>query len=208
MSWRALRGPLAITLLVTLLRLTGELCGFDARLFGTAAGGGGALIGIGWLIPVFGWWFGLRLARAGEAPLPWPALGWFGAGIAIVAIGFTVTLQWIGTTPMGMAVSALGCVAGAATAWHGWPRLCRWLLCYAALARVPIAVITALGIANDWGTHYEKLAEGAPSFAPLPRFGILMLAQATMWLPITILLGGVAGVLAARPHAGRAALVR
>ena len=46
--------PALITLAVTLLRLTGELMHWSKALFNPAAGGGGALVGIAWLVPVFG----------------------------------------------------------------------------------------------------------------------------------------------------------
>src|SRR5258707_14938856 len=60
--------PALITLAVTLLRLTGELMHWSKALFNPAAGGGGALVGIAWLVPVFGVYFGLKLAGAGLAP--------------------------------------------------------------------------------------------------------------------------------------------
>ena len=58
--------PAVVTLAVTLLRLVGELQGWSPRFFSKEAGGGGALVGIAWLVPVFGAWFGWRLARSGE----------------------------------------------------------------------------------------------------------------------------------------------
>ena len=60
--------PALITLAVTLLRLAGELMGWSDRLFSRAPGGGAALVGIVWLIPVFGLYFGLKLCRAGAGP--------------------------------------------------------------------------------------------------------------------------------------------
>ena len=59
--------PAVITLAVTLLRLVGELQGWSPALFSRAAGGG-RLVGISWLVPVFGAWFGWKLARAGSGP--------------------------------------------------------------------------------------------------------------------------------------------
>ena len=59
---RMVLGPALITLAVTLLRLVGELQGWSPRLFSREAGGGGALVGISWLVPVFGAWFGCKLA--------------------------------------------------------------------------------------------------------------------------------------------------
>ncbi len=60
--------PAVITLAITLLRLVGELQGWSPGLFSRAAGGGGALVGISWLVPIFGAWFGWKLAKAGGAP--------------------------------------------------------------------------------------------------------------------------------------------
>ena len=59
--------PAVITLAVTLLRLVGELQGWSPLLFNREAGGGGALVGISWLVPVFGAWFGWKLAGPARA---------------------------------------------------------------------------------------------------------------------------------------------
>lgn len=197
MNARVLGVAAAITFVVALLRLAGELFGWDSSLFGTAAGGGAALVGIGWLVPVFGWVFGRRLAHAGPRP---PALAWrrLGAGIATLFLGFTLAKAAIGPTPLGMVVGAVGAVLAGVLAFASWPALGRWLLAYALLARLPIVAITAVAITNDWGTHYEKLADGAAPLAPLPRFCVLVLAQAVFWLPITLLGGALAGVAASR----------
>ena len=59
--------PAAITLMVTIARLLGELYEWSPTLFGEPkAGGDNAMIGIGWLIFVFGLWFGFRLQRSGQ----------------------------------------------------------------------------------------------------------------------------------------------
>src|SRR3989442_9935406 len=65
---RLILGPALITLAITLLRLVGELSRWSPSLFNREPGGPGALVGIVWLIPVFGIYFALRLARAGERP--------------------------------------------------------------------------------------------------------------------------------------------
>ena len=57
-----------ITLLVSLLRLYGELQEWSPTLFGKAAGGGMGLVGIAFLVPIFGFWFGRRLAANGKRP--------------------------------------------------------------------------------------------------------------------------------------------
>ena len=60
--------PALITLAVTIVRLVGEIAGGPASLFNSAAGGGGALVGIVWLIPIFGIYFGCKLVRGDLAP--------------------------------------------------------------------------------------------------------------------------------------------
>lgn len=189
--------PFAITLAVTLLRLCGELQGWSLRWFGTAAGGGGAIVGISWLVPVFGFWFGRRLVAQGRRPASLPrAFVRFAGGIGLVITGFVIVKTLLGTTWFGMVVGMLGCVAGAALAWPAWPALGRTLLVYGVTARLPVVAISAVAIANGWGTHYEKLADGAPALAPVPTFLILTLAQAAFWLPITMLGGGLFGLVA------------
>ena len=61
--------PALLTLLITALRFCGELLDLAPPLFGREAGGGGALVGIGWLIPVFGAVFALRLMRHRQWPI-------------------------------------------------------------------------------------------------------------------------------------------
>ena len=58
--------PALITLAVTILRLVGELMGWSAALFSREAGGGFSLIGIVWLVPIFGIYFAYRLAKSGQ----------------------------------------------------------------------------------------------------------------------------------------------
>src|SRR5687767_3848014 len=66
---RLVRVPALITLGVTLLRLIGELQNWSPTLFNREAGGGGALVGIAWLVPIFGIYFALKLSQTGTTPL-------------------------------------------------------------------------------------------------------------------------------------------
>ena len=58
--------PSVITLAVTLLRLIGELQHWSPILFNPTAGGGGAIMGITWLVLIFGVYFALKLSVAGK----------------------------------------------------------------------------------------------------------------------------------------------
>src|SRR3954452_18218059 len=60
--------PSLITLAITILRLVGELLNWAPGLFGKEAGGGGSIVGISWLVPIFGIYFAVRLVRSGQAP--------------------------------------------------------------------------------------------------------------------------------------------
>ena len=80
--------PSVITLLVTLLRVMGELGHWSPTLFNSSPGGGGALVGITWLVPIFGIYFALKLSGAGEGPLgAGRAIGLAVFGLAVLAGG-------------------------------------------------------------------------------------------------------------------------
>ena len=96
--------PAIITLAVTLLRLVGELQGWSPRFFSKEAGGGGALVGIAWLVPVFGAWFGWKLARSGQrAGSLGRALGLAILALALVpASGFVAGKLGVDQTSLAM----------------------------------------------------------------------------------------------------------
>ncbi|HKC12472.1 MAG TPA: hypothetical protein VKI41_10605, partial [Vicinamibacteria bacterium] len=60
--------PALITLGITLLRLTGELLEWSPAFFNRTGGGFLSIVGIVWLVPVFGVYFAVQLVRAGHSP--------------------------------------------------------------------------------------------------------------------------------------------
>ena len=60
--------PALFTLAVTVLRLMGELMRWNPTVFSREAGGAGAIVGIVWLVPVFGVYFARKLVAAGLGP--------------------------------------------------------------------------------------------------------------------------------------------
>ena len=82
--------PALITLAVTLLRLTGELRNWSPTFFSREAGGAGAIVGIVWLVPVFGIYFAIKLAAEGNRPAKvGAAIGYPLFGLALLpAVGF------------------------------------------------------------------------------------------------------------------------
>ena len=204
--------PAAITLAVTLLRLAGELLHWSPALFSRAAGGGGSLVGISWLVPIFGLWFGLRLARSEAPPRPLAGLGRLVVGLALMPLA-GVLAPALGVDPRSLtmlAVFAVAAVAAAAVALPAWPRLGRVLLAYALAARVPVALLMLFAIVGSWGTHYDAAPPGLRPMSPFEKWlWIGALPQLTIWIAYTVVLGGVfglaAGVVAARRRTGASA---
>lgn len=200
-----------VTLAVTGLRLYGELHDWDPRFFSKEPGGQLAVVGISWLIFVFGFWFGARLARAGQGPRS--------AGKAIV-LHLVATAVLVGTVVLNfkvlqsdtksldglrsaMFVNLAGEVVAALIALAAWPRLWVANLSYGLLARIPVVVVTYLACARQWGTHYEQLGPDNLTADPMVKAFWLSVTQLTLWPVLTVLLGGLCGSLAALVFRGR-----
>lgn len=194
--------PSVITLAITLLRLVGELQGWSPALFGKQAGGGGSLIGISWLILVFGAWFGWRLTQLGHgAASPLKA-----SGIALV-VGLVVGFAAFGIGQVAgqnglFAAFVLGSIAAVFVTKTLWPALWRTLLAYAFAARVPVALVMLVAIFGNWGTHYDVPPPNFPdTYSPLVKWLLIgLLPQMTIWIYMTVvgglLTGGIAGAIA------------
>jgi len=202
--------PAVITLAVTLLRLAGELQGWSPRFFSRAPGGGGALVGISWLVLVFGAWFGWKLGRGGASPA---GLG-RALGITVVALvilpglGFAASALKMDPHATGtFAVYVVGSILALAVGLQAWPALGRTLLAYAFAARVPVALLMLLAIFGNWGTHYDVPPfPEFPAMAPLLKwFYIGFLPQLTIWIAFTVVVGSLFGIPAgALARRGRA----
>jgi hypothetical protein len=202
--------PAVITLAVTLLRLVGELQKWSPSLFNREAGGGGALVGIVWLVPIFGIYFALRLAREGEGPgrllrafafvllalVLMPVVGAVGGAAGLDPLGIP-TLVIFAVTALVVVVVAL----------RAWPELGRVLVAYALAARVPVAIVMLVAIFANWGTHYDvPPTPDFPPMAPLAKWFLIgLLPQLTVWIAFTVVIGMLFGLIAvAIVHRGRA----
>ena len=192
--------PALITLAVTLLRLTGELLHWSPALFNPAAGGGGAIVGIAWLVPVFGVYFGLKLAKAGLAGPTGPAIGFALLGLLVMPIGGFAAVKaglpqqslWL------LGVFVLLSVGGAALAYRGWPALGRVLLAYGLAARIPVALVMLAAILGNWGTHYDVAPPNFPAMSPFAKWLLIgLMPQMTIWIWFTISAGALLGAITA-----------
>ncbi len=206
LPWSAVTVPAAITLAVTLLRLTGELLHWSPALFSSAAGGGGALVGISWLVPVFGIWFGIRLARAGQGPArPLAGAGLLVLALALMPLAGLLAAKVLGVNPQGRRMLLVFCAAAVVAvpiAMRAWPALGSTLFAYALAARIPVAALMLAAMFGNWGTHYDVVPgfSGLTPFVKWLWFGAL--PQLTVWIAYTTVIGGLFG-LAAGAIAGR-----
>lgn len=192
--------PAVITLAVTILRLVGELQGWSPLLFGNEAGGGGAVVGITWLPFIFGPYFAVKLARAGEGPASTgKAVGFTLLGIVVfVAAGFVGFAPQV-TLPGRMAIGYILMAGATLLVYPGWPKLFKTLLAYAYAARIPVMIVMFFAIYGNWGTHYDALPPDYTGPAdPLGKFFLIgFLPQMIFWVGYTILIGSLFGGIAA-----------
>lgn len=193
--------PSIITLAVTLLRLVGELQHWSPTFFSPEAGGAGAIVGIVWLVPIFGIYFAVKLSGAGEAPSgAGRAIGFSLIAIAIMVAAFfvIVTLQ---LRPAGLAATAVFVVASALAVmvqYLGWPALSKVLVAYGLAARIPVVIVMFFAIMGSWGTHYDVPPPNFPlDVAWFPKFILIgLLPQIVFWVAFTMIIGGLFGGIA------------
>jgi hypothetical protein len=191
--------PIGVTLGVTLLRLAGELMEWSPRLFSRVAGGGLAVVGITWLVPILGFYFGYRLGRAGVSPSSRARA----AGLPVVALALWPILAWLGSrlesasTATGLiTVWAVASVIAAILAFAAWPALGRVLIAYALASRVPVVGIMWLAIRRNWGTHYDAPPPSFPVMLPEARWlWTGLVPQMTIWMSWTLVVGALFGAL-------------
>lgn len=192
--------PALITLGVTLLRLVGELQGWSPALFSKEAGGGGALVGISWLVLLFGGWFGVKLVRSGERPGPiGRALGIAFLALAVLPILGAVSAA-LGVNQQGLGALAIfmtGSVVGLGIGLRAWPQLARVLLAYAFAARIPVVLVMLIAMLGNWGTHYDVPPPGFPETGVMAKWFLIgVLPQMTFWIWFTVVLGSIVGIVA------------
>lgn len=191
--------PAIITLGVTIVRLMGELYGGPELLFGRQAGGGGALVGISWILIPFGIYFAISLSRSG---FPAKSCGKL-IGMAILSfilmmvIGAGAMILLASTPAAGLVITSLAAVGVMFLVKSSWPELFKTLVLYAFAARIPVAIIMFFAILGDWGTHYDAPPpemEGMNWMAEWFLTGLI--PQFTVWIATTAVIGGLFGGIA------------
>jgi len=194
--------PALITLGITILRLLGELQHWPKPWFSAAAGGGGAIVGISWLPLIFGPYFAVKLAGAGDGPSgSGKAIGLAFAGLAVMIVGIFLSIvvmrmHHLNWTVIGYVVMLLG----AFVPGIGWRSLGRTLLAYAFAARIPVLIVMFLAMRGNggqgWGTHYDAATPDMqfPSFGTRFLYSALF-PQLGFWIAWTVVVGAIVGTI-------------
>jgi hypothetical protein len=189
--------PSVITLVVTALRLVGELRHWSPVLFNPAAGGIGSLIGITWLAPIFGAYFALTLTKQGDGPTrPGRAVVHGVLGLVAIVLGSVLAAVFrVGYYGQLVTFCVVFAVA-AAIQYPAWPTLFKTLLAYAYAARIPVAVLMFFAMRGNWGTHYDAVPPDSPptinAFWP-KYFWLAFLPQMIAWVGFTVWIGSLFG---------------
>ncbi|HEY2976236.1 MAG TPA: hypothetical protein VGJ48_27220 [Pyrinomonadaceae bacterium] len=197
---RLVRVPALITLGVTLLRLIGELRNWSPTFFNREAGGGGAIVGIAWLVPIFGIYFALKLSQPGTAPLKaGKTVLCAVAGLAaFFVIGFG-GMRILGLDPNSPSLKSLvlfivASVVSAIIAYAGSPALGKVLFAYGLAARIPVALVMLVAMFGNWGTHYDVAPPNFPQMSVFARWLIIgLVPQLTLWIAYTLAVGCLFG---------------
>ena len=159
--------PALITLAITLLRLSGELLNWSSLLFNREPGGGGALIGIVWLVPIFGFYFAHKLVNLGIRPGSTGRVFGFSFLALVVCValfGFAMSLP---AASIGQfAAVATGAAVGILLTCKGWPALTSTLLAYGVAARIPVALIYVDGNPGGLGNSLRRPSSESPRDGP------------------------------------------
>jgi hypothetical protein len=189
--------PSLITLGVTILRLVGELQHWPEAWFNPAPGGPWSIVGIVWLVPVFGIYFALKLAGVGDRPTSSArAVGLAALGFILLALGFFL-FQKVFRSFAGIVLMWAMAAAGAVMQIPAWRALFKTLVAYGYAARVPVAIVMFLATRGDWKSHYSALAMPTTQMRPFAQYILFgFFPQLVWWVAFTIVVGTLCGAVA------------
>ena len=194
---RLIVAPALIAVAVTALRAFGEVHHWPEPIVNSAVCGK-AILGVVWLVPIFGTYFALRLFRVGSQPKFLARAVILAMASLLLKLGGTFVMErpglgYVTRVSLNLAVTAfaLGLQAVA------WPNLFKALLMYGYASRVPIAVVGFLGMRGHWGTHYDALDPGFPQIGFWPTYIRVNLIPNIFFMEAyTVIVGGLLGVFA------------
>jgi hypothetical protein len=187
--------PAIVTLAITILRLVGELAHWSKTWFNLEQGGPWSIVGIVWLVPIFGVYFALRLAGAGEGPpRVGHAIGHALLGALVFVFGFYLFQAKI-QNMTGVIVMWTLAAVGAALQFPTWKALFKVMLAYGYAARISVAIVMFMATWGGWQSHYTApVPPGDSRLVAWVLFGFM--PQPVWWVSFTIVVGSLFGTVA------------
>ena len=158
--------PSLIAIGVTLARLTGELQHWPRPLVNPDVCGK-AILGVIWLVPIFGLYFAAKLWRSHPPSRLSVAIALGAEGLLLKLLG-TYVMERQGPYLLRMSLNFAVTFAGLLLQFLAWPALSKILLAYGYLSRVPVAVVQFLAMRGAGGTHYDALDQDFPKIGFWP----------------------------------------
>ena len=192
---RLIAAPSLIAISVTAVRAFGEVHHWPSPIVNPAVCGR-AILGVVWLVPIFGVYFALRLSptTAGLRSVGRPTIFAIGSLLLKLAGTFIMERPGVGyiarvSTNFALTAVALGLQAAA------WPQLFKVLLTYGYASRIPIAVVEFLAMRGHWGTHYDALDPGFPQIGFWQTYTRVNLVPNIFFMEAyTAVVGGLLGI--------------
>jgi hypothetical protein len=154
--------PGLIAIAVTVIRAIGEVNHWPKPLVNPDLCGK-AILGVVWLVPIFGALFAWRLVARCQPPKSLP----FVFGCALVALALKLVGTYLMETSrfvygLRIGINLLLTGTGLVTLAVAWPALFKVLFAYGYISRIPVAVVQFLALRGHWGTHYDALGNFPP----------------------------------------------
>jgi hypothetical protein len=189
--------PAFISIGVTALRLVGELLHWPKPWVNNDVCGK-AILGVVWLVPIFGIYFAVKLIRARNAPERLDRAMVLAISALVLKLGGTLVMEsrgmgYASRLSINFIVTLIGLVLSAVA----WPILAKALLAYGYASRIPVAIVQFLAMHGHWGTHYDALDPGFPPIGFWPTFLRVSFVPNVFFMEAyTVVVGALVGIAA------------
>src|SRR5215472_2074678 len=194
---RLIAVPALFSITVISLRLGGELLHWPKPLVNSDVCGK-AILGIIWLVPIFGIYFAVKLFRAGDGPqgILRPVI--LAIAALVLKLGGTFIMESRGMTyAPRVSMNFIVTLAGLVLATMAWRTLSKALLVYGYLSRIPVAIVQYFAMRGHWGTHYDALDPGFPAIGFWPTFLRVSFVPNVFFMEAyTVIAGALVGIAA------------
>ena len=194
---RLITPPALIAIGVTTLRLFGELLHWPKPLVNSDVCGK-AILGVIWLVPIFGIYFAVRLFHVGNAPQRFGRPMVLAVSALALKLGGTFLMESHGLTyGPRLSINFIVTVIGVVLSFIAWSTLAKVLLVYAYLSRIPVAIVQYLAMRGHWGTHYDAMDPGFPPIGFWPTFLRVSFVPNIFFMEAyTVIVGALVGIAA------------